>query len=64
MRTAIKLAFFVTAATALRERRLNKLNAKPEGPDLIHPRVIGWLGNQVVSVLDSGAQGPGFISKL
>jgi len=25
--------------------------------------VYGWLGSRVVSVLDSGAEGPGFISQ-
>jgi len=26
-------------------------------------RTLGWLGSRVVSVLDSGAQGPGFKSQ-
>ena len=27
------------------------------------PRLPGWLGSRVVSVLDSGAEGPGFKSQ-
>ena len=26
--------------------------------------ILGWLGSRVVSVLDSGAEGPGFKSQL
>jgi len=26
--------------------------------------IIGWLGSRVVSVLDSGAEGPGFKSRV
>ena len=28
-----------------------------------HSKVGGWLGSRVVSVLDSGAEGPGFKSQ-
>jgi len=30
----------------------------------IHASCSGWLGSRVVSVLDSGAEGPGFKSQL
>ena len=31
--------------------------------DLLGYTLLGWLGSRVVSVLDSGAEGPGFKSQ-
>jgi len=41
------------------------LNAvRPRICKILHYYVgLGWLGSRVVSVLDSGAEGPGFISQ-
>jgi len=33
------------------------------GRALLCPRPVGWLGSRAVSVLDSGAEGPGFKSR-
>ena len=33
------------------------------GPNTPGPHDLGWLGSRVVSVLDSGAEGPGFKSQ-
>jgi len=37
--------------------------ARPSVPGTDSYSALGWLGNRVVSVLDSGAEGPGFKSQ-
>jgi len=56
--------------TVIRQRRVCDLNPGPSVPESStlttrlpnHP-IKGWLGSRVVSVLDSGTEGPGFKSQ-
>jgi len=50
----IEMAFVWSVASG--EPREPRIWWGPDSP----PSPIGWLGNRVVSVLDSGAEGPGF----
>ena len=54
--------------TVTRQRRGSDLNPDPNAPESSTLTSFlcssWWLGSRVVSVLDSGAEGPGFKSQL
>jgi len=51
------------AAVLADERLLLQVTAGPCDSLICRHRQRGWLGSRVVSVLDSGAEGPGFKSQ-
>ena len=51
------------AAVLADERLLLQVTAGPRDSLICRHRQRGWLGSRVVSMLDSGAEGPGFKSQ-